>query len=89
MNCDDVQEQEIVEKYVTGRLSGGEAEAFEAHYFAARGAARNCRRSRPCNRSCGGARKRLTGLSRPGGSRRQRCCWLCWVQPGGRIAPGA
>ena len=34
MNCDDVQEQEIVEKYVTGRLSGGEAEAFEAHYFA-------------------------------------------------------
>lgn len=34
MTCDRIQREEIIEKYLTGRLGAAEQEAFEEHYFA-------------------------------------------------------
>src|SRR5450432_1497930 len=34
MNCEQVRSQDLVEKYVSGRLADPEMAAFEEHYFA-------------------------------------------------------
>jgi tetratricopeptide (TPR) repeat protein len=33
MNCERIEREEIIERYLTGRLDRAEQEAFEAHYF--------------------------------------------------------
>ncbi len=33
MECDQVERDEVIEKYLTGRLSSATRDAFEAHYF--------------------------------------------------------
>ncbi len=33
MNCQQVQDQHMAERYISGQLSGPESEAYEAHYF--------------------------------------------------------
>lgn len=33
MDCDHIERNEIVEKYLSGRLGGAEQEEYEAHYF--------------------------------------------------------
>ena len=33
MDCDQIEREELIEKYLTGRLDRAEQEGFEAHYF--------------------------------------------------------
>jgi len=33
MNCDQIEQEELIEKYLTGRLERADQEEFEAHYF--------------------------------------------------------
>jgi tetratricopeptide (TPR) repeat protein len=46
MNCDQIEREEIIEKYLTGRLDRAAQEEFEAHWFGCRECSRKLQVSR-------------------------------------------